>query len=420
MSRQPNPGLRSVRVRTTAVAMVTVVLVLTAGSVMLVQVFERQQLRQIDERLATTSRLIESAQGSSPTMPPGAAEEAFVQAIDMQGTVLFATDQLKDRPALQPPGQTQPGSATTVRVDGVGPLRVIVIPFGDRLIYYGESIRGVDEAVSTLSTALLVGVPVLAAFLGLVVWIVVGFTLRPAEEAMERERRLVADVSHELRTPLAGARALLESESQIPAEIELNRLEALAVLTRLESMATDLLIEARNGEADHARQDSLVDLDDIVLRVVDLVPRPAGVTVDASEVSAGQVRGNDQDLERMVANLVSNALRHATTVVQVSLDESGGVVTLTVADDGPGIAVEDRERVFERFTRLDDARSHQRGGAGLGLPIVRSVAEAHGGTARAEDGGNGNAIAFTVALPAAAPSGTQRKHSAPALEQAQT
>jgi signal transduction histidine kinase len=403
MSTKRNQGLRSVRVRTTAVAMVTVVLVLTVGALVLVRAFERQQLRQVDQRLARTSRLIEGTKGATPSMPAGAAEEAFVQVIDAGGDVVFATDQLRDRPALRSPEATGPAGSVTARVDGVGSLRVVAVPFGDRWVLFGESLRGVEDAVATLTTALLVGVPVLAALLGLLVWIVVGLTLRPAEEAMDRERRLVADVSHELRTPLAGARALLESESRIPAEIELNRLEALAVLTRLESMANDLLVEARSGEVDAVRLDTLVDLDDIVLRVVDLVPCPAGTTVDTSALSGGQVRGSDQDLERMVANLVTNALRHATGVVRIALDETGGMVTLAVSDDGPGIAPEDRSRVFERFTRLDDARSHEGTGAGLGLPIVRSVAGAHGGTVVASDGPEGRGIAFVVSLPAAAP-----------------
>ncbi len=394
-------SLRSVQVRTTAVAMFTVVLVLTISAVVLVQAFERQQLEQVDRRLSGASRVLDIAIENPSALPVDAARESYVQVLDSQGTVVFASDPLAGKPALRLVPSTTPTEAMTVHVDGVGPLRVIALPLGERWLLFAETLTGVDDAVSALTTALLIGVPVLALVLGLVVWFVIGATLRPVQASIDRERRLVADVSHELRTPLAGARALLESESDIPAEIELNRLEALAVLTRLESMAADLLIEARNGQADGVRIDALVDLDDVVLRVTELVSPAATIHLDSGSVSAGQVRGNEQDLERMVSNLVTNALRHATSTVTVELAEAGGTVTLTVNDDGPGIRPEDRERVFERFTRLDYARSHHGTGAGLGLPIVRSVAEAHGGSVRAVDVPQGHGIAFVVTLPAA-------------------
>jgi signal transduction histidine kinase len=180
------------------------------------------------------------------------------------------------------------------------------------------------------------------------------------------------------------------------------------VLTRLETMANDLLVEARNDGSDLMRLDALVDLDDVALRVVDLVPVRPGVETDPSAVSAGQVRGNEPDLQRMISNLVSNAVRHARQEVRVELAEHGGAVTLTVSDDGPGIALEDRERVFERFTRLDDARSREDAGVGLGLPIARSVVAAHRGTidVRASDLGG---AAVVVTLPAAGRLGRGRR-----------
>jgi signal transduction histidine kinase len=274
------------------------------------------------------------------------------------------------------------------------------MPFGDNWVLYAESTQGVDDAVADLTRALLVGVPMIAGVLGLVVWFVVGRTLLPVQEALDRERRLVADVTHELRTPLAGARALLESESQILAEIELNRLEALAALTRLESMADDLLVEARNDGVSSPRLDGLVDLDDVAFRVLSLVPHRDDLHIDVSAVSGGQVRGNERDLERMIANLLANAVRHADRRVRLTLVEEGAVVTLTVADDGPGIPFEDCERIFERFTRLDDARGRDSSGAGLGLPIVRSVVLAHDGTIEVGEADMGGA-AFIVRLPSA-------------------
>ncbi len=110
------------------------------------------------------------------------------------------------------------------------------------------------------------------------------------------------------------------------------------------------------------------------------------VVIDTSRVSAAQVIGDRNQLGRAVQNLLDNAERHAVTTVTVTLDESDGIARLTVTDDGSGIEPAQRERVFERFTRLDDARTRDAGGTGLGLAITRDIVERHGGTIRLADG----------------------------------
>lgn len=389
--------LRRVQVRTTAVAIVTVVVAVLLGSVALVQVFERQQIDQVDDRLESGARVLDSVlSDGQPSMPAGSVGDALVQLVDADGTVLFAAPSLAGQPAMR--SIDDPGVPLTAPVEGLGEVRVIAIPFGESWVLYAESLQGIEDSVAALTSALWLGVPILIAVLGALVWFVVGRTLRPVREAIAREHRLVADVGHELRTPLAGARALLESESQVPEEIELNRLEALAVLHRIESMVNHLLLEERTRNADARADGQLVDLDDVVLRVVSRIPLPDGVDLDATGVSAGQVRGREEDLERMVTNLLTNATRHARGNVHVTVDESDDTVTLAVVDDGPGIAVEDRERVFDRFTRLDDARAADGAGAGLGLPIARAIAVSHGGTVEIVDG---QGASFVVALPGA-------------------
>ncbi|WP_328854458.1 sensor histidine kinase [Microbispora hainanensis] len=109
--------------------------------------------------------------------------------------------------------------------------------------------------------------------------------------------------------------------------------------------------------------------------------------------------GDAVDLRRVLANLVDNALRHAASAVRIGVHAEGDTAELTVTDDGPGIPPEDRERVFDRFTRLDDARSRDDGGAGLGLAIVRTTVEAHGGTVHLEDASPG--LRAVVRLPLA-------------------
>jgi signal transduction histidine kinase len=122
--------------------------------------------------------------------------------------------------------------------------------------------------------------------------------------------------------------------------------------------------------------------------------------VDATEVSAGRVRGRREQLARLVGNLLVNAERHAASKVDVSLSTSDGHVELVIDDDGPGVPAADRERIFDRFTRLDEGRARDAGGAGLGLAIVRGVTERHHGTVTVTDSPLGGAR-FVVRLPAA-------------------
>lgn len=402
--------LEGVRVRTTAAATLTVAAVLSVSALALVRQFHRQQLDQVDRRLEASVEVVQGVRGGPVAVPGAAPDAVLVQVVDGRGDVVFASPRLAGRPALRAVAGTDPGAPTTATPAGVGPVRVIAIPYDDdRWVLLAEPLQGVRDAVATLTAGLLVGVPLLTLVLGALVWWVVGRTLRPVHDALERERRLVADVSHELRTPLAGARALLESESRVPAEIELNRLEALAVLARLEALTDDLLVDLRHEVVGPRPLDELVDLDDVVLRVAAALPR-AGVVVDTAAVSAGQVRGVEHDLERLVANLLGNALRHARSTVRLSLGEHGGTVTLTVADDGPGIAPSDRERIFDRFTRLDHARTRPTSagagattGNGLGLPIARSIVANHGGAVGVGADDDLGGAAFTVTLPASQP-----------------
>ena len=123
--------------------------------------------------------------------------------------------------------------------------------------------------------------------------------------------------------------------------------------------------------------------------------------VRAEGVSAARVEGDRSQLARLVRNLLDNAARHAASVVIVTLSEDGGQAVLRVDDDGPGIALDDRERIFERFTRGDEGRARHQGGAGLGLSLVKAIALAHGGTVTAAEAPAGGAR-FEVRLPLAA------------------
>jgi two-component system, OmpR family, sensor kinase len=178
------------------------------------------------------------------------------------------------------------------------------------------------------------------------------FNARAASE--QKLRRFVADASHELQTPLASSRTELEVALAHPEQLETEATlrDLLAANRRMEDLVRNLLFLAReDGRPPPAP--ALVDLDDVVL--------------------AESTR------------LLDNAHRHATAAVRVELTSDDGEVRLVVTDDGPGIAARDRDRVFDRFTRLDDARAADGGGAGLGLAIAREIVVRHGGTIVVED-----------------------------------
>ncbi|MEU4535969.1 ATP-binding protein [Streptosporangium sp. NPDC023825] len=211
-------------------------------------------------------------------------------------------------------------------------------------------------------------------------------------------RRFAAAAAHELRTPLAGLRAELEEARLHPGQTDLPRLldAALRGVERLEAITDDLLLLTRVAEATYGRQQP-VDLSAVArAHVAETTKGPdirlraaAPVVVDAVPAL----------LDRLVANLLDNARRCARHSIQLQVLRHETTAELVVADDGPGIPVSDRERVFECFSRLDSARCRQRGGTGLGLAIARDIAHAHSGTLDVEDADAG--ARFVLRLPLA-------------------
>jgi signal transduction histidine kinase len=300
--------------------------------------------------------------------------------------------------------------------------------------------------VTALSRALLVGTPVLLLLLAGATWLVVGSTLRPIaalrrgaqlvtatgkarelpvpeahdevhtlavtlndmlarlDAAQRRQRSLVSDTAHELRSPIASIRAQLEVALDHPGQQDWNQTgrDVLADTLRLARLAEDLLVLARLDEYQpRAAPGTPVDL---AALVTEEAQRSAGGRVPVVAQAAGPclVTGEVDGLRRMLRNLIDNAMRYAKSGVEVAARREDTDAVLTVSDDGPGIPAADRERAFDRFVRLDDARSRDEtgtGGAGLGLAIVRAIARTHGGSAHLEDAAPG--LRAIVRLPAA-------------------
>jgi signal transduction histidine kinase len=305
-------------------------------------------------------------------------------------------------------------------------------------VYVGPSLEASQEIVSRLTRSLLLGLPLLIGLLGLAIWYVVGRALRPVEairaevatvsahglgrrvpvpatgdevarlaatmnamlarlEASDaQQREFVANASHDLQSPLTAFRTELEVALAHPEGTDWTATarSLSAESARMESLVADLLFLARAEDAT-LPEPRLLDLDDVVREEVERLRPASGVAVHA-EVTAAPVRGRREDLARMVRNLLANATCHATSRVDLSLVAGGDGIVLTVDDDGPGVPAEHRDRVFDRFYRVDAARDRASSGTGLGLAIVRSVAEGHGGTVRLEPGSR-----FVVRLPGA-------------------
>jgi signal transduction histidine kinase len=219
-------------------------------------------------------------------------------------------------------------------------------------------------------------------------------TLDRLEEAAERQRRFASDASHDLRSPITAMRTRLEEAMLHPDETdwpETGR-ELLASLDRLQAIVSDLLTLARLDAGAPGTREA-VDLAELAAAEA---ARPRSKRVITTLQPGVLVDGDRLRLSRLITNLLDNAERHAESTIIVTVRKDGDA-SLEVLDDGAGIAPEHRERVFERFTRLDASRSRDAGGTGLGLPIAREIARAHGGTLTIEDSDRG--ARFVLRLP---------------------
>lgn len=226
------------------------------------------------------------------------------------------------------------------------------------------------------------------------------------EELFRAQQRFVADVSHELRTPLTAIRGNLDllrrGAANDPKELD----EALAALDseseRMMRLVTDLLLLARADEGIKI-QKQLVELDTLLLDVYRQARMMGnGVKVSLGNEDQARVNGDPDRLKQVLFNLVDNAIKYTPSggEVTLSLDRDAEWVRVSVADTGIGIPAEDLPKIFDRFYRVDRARSREKGGSGLGLAIANWIAEAHGGRIQVQSQ-VGKGSTFTVWLPLA-------------------
>ncbi len=340
------------------------------------------------------------------------------------------------------PGEAFDADDAAVKISGDEILTTVSVPVGTETVQVASvrSLAQVNATVKSIGNTMWFAVPLAVAFVAMLTWLLTGRALAPVanirqevesisrttlhrrvpvpatrdeiarlattmnsmlerlDNAATREQEFLSDASHELRSPVASIGATLEVALRNEANADWPDVarRALEDQARLGASVDALVTLSSLSEiaAAHTDASQTVDLDDIVMEVAN---RPARVPISVANVSAAQLQGRPDLLERLVRNLIHNAQRHANTRVDVHLRTDGDTVFFTVDDDGDGVAVEDRERIFDRFTRLDEGRSRDHGGTGLGLAMVRSIATRHGGVVTCTESPLGGAR-FSVQL----------------------
>ncbi|HYP45921.1 MAG TPA: ATP-binding protein [Propionibacteriaceae bacterium] len=436
----------SLRARLLVVGVTGTALALAIGGVLLYRVLVFAVDRTLDSEArasaAQVAAMVDARRMPSPLPVTGVQ---IIQVVDDRGRVV-AGSATADRlvPLLLPAELTRALAGEAVLVGGSrsgmsGPLRVRAVTAGPRdspsSVIVALPVEDVLTGRTVLRASLLIAIPLLVLVLAAIAWRVIGRTLQPVEAlrlgaerisgrdrqerlpvpeaadeiralavtlngmldrlaaARTRQQAFVADAAHELRSPLASMRTQLEVAAHLGEGGDLPA-DLLVDLARLSRLVEDLLLLAR-ADADARGPTSPRLLDAAALaREVAAAYVDVRVPVDALPAELSEpalVKADSDELRRALANLVDNAVRHASSAVRLSvqrlLDGDTAQVVLAVVDDGPGIAPADRERVFDRFTRLDEARDRDAGGSGLGLAIVSELVARAGGTVSLEPAG---------------------------------
>lgn len=442
---------RGVRWRTTVAATATVAVFLAVAAVVFA-VAQRQQLEgsiteAAQEQANDIAAQVENGEAGAG-VGTGAGDHSLVQIVDASGNVLVASPSVEGEPPVID-AQPEAGAMDTVHATGL-PIgeddEFVVVAMGVSgtrgpvVVLVAESLELVGQSTAVVVELLLVGYPVVLLGVAMTSYRLAGRALAPVESmrarvaqvqgtsqldarvpvpdgedeitrlavtmnamlerletSSDRQRRFVGDASHELRSPLATIRAAHEIATLHPdsRDFTATSCDVLAELDRLDHLVADLLLLARADEHGLLLRPVDIDLEDLLHHEAERLRRlgPLTVTVAAPPT---RIQGDPVQLARLLRNLADNAARHADTHVALSLCVRGGHIEVAVEDDGPGIPEADRERVFERFVRLDASRTRASGGTGLGLAIAREIARAHHGALTVEDVARGARLVLVL------------------------
>jgi signal transduction histidine kinase len=459
-SPAPRAGLRGrlggVRVRAALAATLVVALILAIAAVAFVLLQRRQLEATLTDVAAQEARAVASEVASAgatdvDVTPAGGGERALVQVLTPDGVVVASSAAIAGKPPVvtdrPAPGETVTRHADRLPIGEEEAFAVVVRgvngPDGAVVVISARSLETAEDATDVLIRLLAVGYPILLLLVAGTSYWLTGRALSPVEEmrrrvagitasdrsarvpvppsrdevaqlattmnamldrladAAEAQRRFVADASHELRSPLATIRAAHEIAAVHPDATDPSTVtsDVLAEVGRLERLVGDLLFLARADEHSPPPQTADVDLDDLVTAEAGRLRRTTGLEIVVRQIPV-RVGGDAHQLARALRNLTDNAARHAAGQVELRVGRDGADAVIDVLDDGPGIPAADRERVFERFVRLDASRQRGAGGTGLGLAIAREIARAHGGDVVGVDADRGAHLELRLPLPA--------------------
>ena len=452
--RRQRPWSWGISARSALVAATVVFVALTAAGAILAAVLYRSMLSGIDStaaaRVGDVAANLEAggAAGLDPALLSTDERILAVQVITPAGTVVRRSPSAPDTPMVpiseigdglhigmpahdSPYGQIRFSAQT---VDGPG---------GRYTVLVGEGSQVVFASVKAVVIALALAAPIVVVVSAAMTYLLVSRSMRSVDAIRTRvaeistsdltervpvpekrdeisalaltmnemlarieaghsaQQRFVGDASHELRSPLTTIISALEVAVAHPELLngELAKTTLIPEAHRMQALVDDLLLLARADERGLTMAHEDVDMDDLVAGEAERLSRDTPLDV-RTDVTPTRIVGDSVRLSRMLRNLLDNAGRHATSQVSVAANACGAHAVLTVDDDGPGIAPADRERVFDRFVRLDANRSRSAGGAGLGLAIVREIVAAHHGSVSITDRPGGG-TRVTVQLPLA-------------------
>jgi signal transduction histidine kinase len=452
----PRRSRVGVRVRATAAAVLVVLVALLLASGVLISLVGRTIRETVTTAVQTRAEEVAAdVAGGVGQLQLGGSDDGVQVQVVAGDRVIAASPGLAGLAPLtdrRPPA----GSADSATVDGrlLGEngdsYRLVVLGLApstgaDRVVAV-QSLAAAESTERLVERLAAIGVPVLLLVVGAATWLSVGRALHPVEairaqtariqaadlsarvpvpatrdeiaslantmnamlarleSSARTQRAFVSDAGHELRSPVAAIRTEVEV-AQRAGVGQTTLSDVLSETERLERLVDDLLVLARADEFQVRLHRVEVDIDDLI-EAERARLRDRGTMVTAA-VGAARVIGDRSALARVVRNLVDNAARHAAGRVHLACGTDGtvdGAAWLEVSDDGPGIPAADRERVFDRFVRLDEARAREDGGSGLGLAIVRDLVTAHGGRVSVLDGTVLPGARIRVWLPAQPPS----------------
>lgn len=442
----------SVRTRSTVAAAVVVTIGIgVASAAMLIVLY--QTLHGSTQAAAQTraGQLVEQLRTDGPAeLDPGLlgtdGQVGVIQVLDDRGAIRLASAGAPRTPlaaTVVPPGDTVTVGRVQLpaeRGDYWVIARGAATPAGAVTVLVGGNREPVETVVGTVAKMLAISGPLVVALVAWATHLLVGRALDPVERIRARvdaisteqldervpvppsgdeiahlaqtmnrmltrlqtghtaQRRFISDASHELRSPLSAISTALELAHNRPEMLDTELLDESLIpeTRRMRDLVDDLLLLARADEHQLKMRAEAVDLDDLLTAETTRLQGNPRLTV-TSRVSAARVTGDRGQLTRMVRNLVDNAARHARSTVELDCHRHGEHAVIRIADDGPGIPADQRERVFERFVRLDAARTRDAGGSGLGLAIVAEIVAAHRGTVSiGERAGGGACVTVTL------------------------